>query len=226
MKSFLRRGVRQYRKSEVPRFRWTPELHQHFVDAIESLGGKYKATPKRILQMMSVNELNISHIKSHLQMYRNMKDHSRVDDLVCNRHLQTRKARTSICSSKRLLMEELKETRTERSASKSQISSEEGIQPLANKQCVGQEAENSGENFLPRISNEEEHDRELTQICQLSLSFIPSLSSIIEATEERDLLPLIANQGFPFNSIPNHQILDISEFNSFGSNHVNLDLTI
>ncbi|KAG4961987.1 hypothetical protein JHK86_038855 [Glycine max] len=60
-------SVRKYNKSELPRLRWTPELHQHFVEAIESLGGKHKATPKRILQQMRVKGLRIAHIKSHLQ---------------------------------------------------------------------------------------------------------------------------------------------------------------
>ncbi|KAK8995986.1 hypothetical protein V6N11_076237 [Hibiscus sabdariffa] len=61
-------GARQYNKSEVPRLRWTPELHHHFVQAVDHLGGKYRATPKRILHRMScVKGLSISHIKSHLQ---------------------------------------------------------------------------------------------------------------------------------------------------------------
>ena len=34
-------GVRQYNKSEFPRLRWTPELHDHFVEVVERLGGKY-----------------------------------------------------------------------------------------------------------------------------------------------------------------------------------------
>ncbi|XP_007048942.2 PREDICTED: putative Myb family transcription factor At1g14600 isoform X2 [Theobroma cacao] len=66
-------GVRSYNKSDLPRLRWTPELHHQFVQAVDCLGGKYKATPKRILQMMSVKGLRISHIKSHLQMYRRSK---------------------------------------------------------------------------------------------------------------------------------------------------------
>ncbi|KAL0909412.1 hypothetical protein M5K25_020282 [Dendrobium thyrsiflorum] len=62
-----RRRRRQYKRSENPRIRWSSQLHLCFVDAVNSLGGQTKATPKRILELMGVKDLNISHVKSHLQ---------------------------------------------------------------------------------------------------------------------------------------------------------------
>ncbi|XP_073061379.1 uncharacterized protein [Primulina eburnea] len=65
--------VRQYIRSKMPRLRWTPDLHLSFIHAIERLGGQERATPKSVLQLMNVRGLSISHVKSHLQMYRGKK---------------------------------------------------------------------------------------------------------------------------------------------------------
>ncbi|GAB4857361.1 hypothetical protein Ancab_015270 [Ancistrocladus abbreviatus] len=79
--------VRPYVRSKMPRLRWTPDLHLRFMQAIERLGGEDRATPKLVLQLMSIKGLSIAHVKSHLQMYRSKKADDPSQVISKQRHL-------------------------------------------------------------------------------------------------------------------------------------------
>ncbi|WOK97063.1 Myb family transcription factor EFM [Canna indica] len=49
---------------------WSPDLHRHFLSALEQLGGAEVATPKQIRELMKVDGLTNDEVKSHLQKYR------------------------------------------------------------------------------------------------------------------------------------------------------------
>ena len=63
------------RRPSKPRLRWTPELAGAFEAAVASLGGLQSAAPQQILTAMrqageGPPELNLAHLKSHLQKCR------------------------------------------------------------------------------------------------------------------------------------------------------------
>ncbi|KAL5177834.1 putative Myb family transcription factor [Glycine soja] len=228
MKNSKKTCARKYHKSENPRLRWTPELHEYFVEVVEGLGGKTKATPKSILHMMHVKGLRISHIKSHLQMYRNMKGGtiltSMQQEMEENVHVNDHHPICSNCSSQSIIFRS-QGTKFKLKASKydTGIVNQE-IHPLENKGLsqtsetdydLNQEPESSA--CLFSDSSNEEKSRTM-KFLDLSLSFGSSPIPTMDGDQER--------MRFSSPNTADNHVIDSNSVQSHGSNYINLDLTI
>ncbi|KAL9419924.1 hypothetical protein AB3S75_037649 [Citrus x aurantiifolia] len=235
MRNSQRTGVRQYNKSELPRLRWTPELHKHFSQAVERLGGKYKASPKRILHMMNVKGLKLSHIKSHLQMYRNLKNQNG-DITLTMKNLEMQRAQCnnhgvlSICSTQAHRPVENEYTADweyERSNYvKHQVFSEESSGLIHAKLAAGEDEHQDSQTSIQQGKMSTEEVGGLNENCELSLSFTTTPSMMMNLMtkdeEERESWPL-TDGSLDDNFASNNT----QEFQSLGtSDELNLDLTI
>ncbi|CAO2842519.1 unnamed protein product [Amaranthus hypochondriacus] len=75
-------NIRPYARSKKPRLRWTENLHHRFLRAVARLGGEDRATPKMILHAMGVDGITVSHVKSHLQMYRSLRQEMLIQEAL------------------------------------------------------------------------------------------------------------------------------------------------
>ncbi|PSR96483.1 Myb family transcription factor [Actinidia chinensis var. chinensis] len=199
-------SVRRYNKSQLPRLRWTPELHQHFVDAVQHLGGKYKATPKRILQMMSVNGLQISHVKSHLQMYRTMK----LDRKGKAIHL-TNLPMFWVCSPHKMMFSERRACQHEGKEFQGQVPWRDSSEITSTREnFCGYVFQDTIGGTLSEMSKEEDVESQ-NESCDLSPIFP-------QCERER-------NHKYPFKDYGNSQA-SLTRLHYIGENQINLDLTI
>ncbi|KAL4197867.1 hypothetical protein AMTRI_Chr04g190440 [Amborella trichopoda] len=69
-----------------PMLKWTPELHQLFLDTVARLGGLDEVSPKVMVRAMGIPGLTVFHLKSHLQRERYKR--AKAQGLVHSRSLR------------------------------------------------------------------------------------------------------------------------------------------
>ncbi|XP_043689751.1 probable transcription factor KAN3 isoform X2 [Telopea speciosissima] len=244
MRDSSRIGVRHYKKSEAPRLRWTPDLHESFEEAVERLGGKHRATPKRIIQLMGVKGLVISHVKSHLQMYRSMKKGTNIKSLLSRRppsngrtdfsdlnsfyqqnvveNTHSSPKHTQCFSLQRPLGVQLMTWESERAASGHESFSTESNEVLLTRKEIEKDENQLAQMIsVGGISKREDIGHPIDdQNYEMTLSFTPS--PLERSEKEGEMWPL--EENIPqFNSSKERDIMD---FKSLEESCINLDLNI
>ncbi|XP_047966288.1 myb family transcription factor MPH1-like [Salvia hispanica] len=189
--------VRKYRKSSAPRLRWSPELHDRFVEAVENLGGRYQATPKRIMQMMAVKGLKISHVKSHLQMHRSMKESMGSNNFIAIKNYQLKESEFITLFSSQRQLSEAPNCGIQGRRRKPQI--DENLIYHQHLQGIKDSIESKNE----RESEEEEEDEDVES------GFAWTNIKMIEVAQPNQLSTSTSSQSCPLNleltmSMPSH----------------------
>ncbi|XP_077210682.1 myb family transcription factor MPH1-like [Tasmannia lanceolata] len=219
--------MRQYNRSQIPRLHWTSDLHRRFIEAIDCLGGEHKATPKHILRLMGAKGLSLSHVKSHLQMYRNMKTGMSTDAFLSANGLREGKSihskdcgilnsgkhhqifnSTFLCSLQSPLEEELRTWESKKSGPGYIQNREEGRERNENKSTtMNTHGETSGES-------------------ELSLSFtIWDVKKGVNDGESSSTIEFDASEDIPPHRNGNNKD-NMACKNPVDEDHINLDLTI
>ncbi|XP_042038169.1 putative Myb family transcription factor At1g14600 [Salvia splendens] len=198
--------VRKYRKSLAPRLRWSPELHDRFVEAVENLGGRYQATPKRIMQMMAVKGLKISHVKSHLQMHRSMKESMGSNNFIAIKSYQLKESEFITLFSSQRQFSESPNCRIQGRRRKPQIN-----ENLIYHQHLLQGIKESIERMNERESEEEEEDDEDEDESGIGWTNIKMMEvgEVEEVSHPNQLTTSTLSQSSPLNleltiSMPSH----------------------
>ncbi|XP_031505449.1 probable transcription factor KAN2 isoform X2 [Nymphaea colorata] len=196
-------GARRYIRSKAPRLQWTPELHGSFVDAIDRLGGHEKATPKLLLQTMGVDGLTISHIKSHLQMYRSSKNGIKIERQAIQRAFRY------CCQNESDLSAETCTNYKFRSNSNSTHGTswskwEEKTEELVSKRILWKDWENLYTNIaFRRLQGDDESSNELQRTPQQELTHMENTYKLIRFIESERTEQGWLKAMLPFSSSSN-----------------------
>ncbi|KAM7259506.1 hypothetical protein ACFE04_015247 [Oxalis oulophora] len=178
------------------RIRWTSELHELFVDAVDKLGGADGATPKNILKLMNVHGLNIYHVKSHLQKYRFAKNVPELELRNDKSYSGLEEKRPSLTDNK------VDDTQTQRCGSSSKVQVFEALRMQIEAQKMLHEQLNKQKELQLRIEKQGEYLKKLIEEQNKATLFSPSLGFPKEAESSDTDSSLSVAQRAPASKRP------------------------